>query len=327
MPTRAPSHEIVAGMIARPRQRRCGDLQEAFGARNRAIGRKSLRSNEFGDLGMLGRRLEILAHRQEIDPGGPHIVHHLMDLQPLLAQPDHHTRLGKDRGVELLDLFQQTQRRIITRTRPDRRVEPRHGFEIVIIDVGPRRDDRLDGAVRFVAKIRCQDFDRSRRRGPAQRLDHLDELAGAAILEIVAIDRGDDNVRQPEFGGGVRDMLRLGQIDGARHAGLDVAERAGARARIAQNHHGCVLLGPAFADIRASRFLAHRREVQAAHQLTRLVKTVTGRRLDTDPVGLAFARRADRQRLVHVRQIASVRAPRHPHPACIRRSEACAARA
>ena len=41
---------------------------------------------------------------------------------------------------------QQSQRGEIARARPDGRIEPRHGLEIVVEDVGPRGDHGLDGA-------------------------------------------------------------------------------------------------------------------------------------------------------------------------------------
>ena len=100
-----------------------------------------------------------------------------------------------------------------------------------------------------------------------QRLDHLDELAGAAVRQIVAVDRGDHDMGEAELGRGDRDMLGLERIDRARHAGLDVAEGAGAGAGVAEDHHRRVLLGPALADIGAGRFLADRGEVEPPHQL------------------------------------------------------------
>ena len=91
---------------------------------------------------------------------------------------------------------------------------------------------------------------------------------------------------QAQLGGGIGDMLRLEQVDRARHAGLDVAEGAGARAGVAQDHHRRVLLGPALADIGAGRLLAHGLKVQVAHQLGGFVIFGRGRRLDADPLGL-----------------------------------------
>ena len=123
----------------------------------------------------------------------------------------------------------------------------------------------------------------------AQRLDHLDELRRAAVGQIVAVDRGDDDMLEAQLGRRGRDMLGLERIDRARHAGLDVAEGAGAGAGVAEDHHRRVLLGPALADVRAGRFLAHRGEVELAHQPPRRVIAFADRRLDPDPVGLALA--------------------------------------
>ena len=75
---------------------------------------------------------------------------------------------------------------------------------------------------------------------------------------------------EAKLGSRGRNMLGLERIDRARHAGLDVAEGAGPRAGVAEDHHRRVLLGPAFADVRAGRLLAHGREVELAHQPARL---------------------------------------------------------
>ena len=110
----------------------------------------------------------------------------------------------------------------------------------------------------------------------------------AAVGQVVAVDRGDDDMLEAELGRGDRDMLGLERIDRARHPRLDVAEGAGAGAGVAEDHHRGVLLGPALADVRAGRFLAHGGEVEPAHQLAGLGEAGAGRRLDPDPVGLAL---------------------------------------
>ena len=123
-----------------------------------------MRRDELLDLGVARGRLEILAHGQEIDAGRAHVVHHLVDFEPLLAEPDHHARLGEDVRRLALDALEQPQRGIVTRARADRRIEPRHRFEIVVVDVGPGLDDRLDRALALVAEVGRQDFDRRARR-------------------------------------------------------------------------------------------------------------------------------------------------------------------
>ncbi len=164
---------------------------------------------------MLARRLQVLADGQEIDIGRAQIVHQLQDFVPLLAEADHDAGLGEHRGIEFLDPLQQADRMEIARARPHGEIVRRHRFEIVVEDVGPRRDDRFERAV-LAQEVRRQHLDRRSRAACADSADGVGEMLRAAIVEIVAIDRGDDDVGKPELGGGVGDMLRLGGIERLR---------------------------------------------------------------------------------------------------------------
>ena len=73
-------------------------------------------------------------------------------------------------------------------------------------------------------------------------------------------------------------------------AGAHVAERAGARAGVAHDHHGGVALRPALADVGAGGFLADGDEAVLAHQGAGLVVDRMVGRLDPDPGGLALDR-------------------------------------
>ena len=73
-----------------------------------------------------------------------------------------------------------------------------------------------------------------------------------------------------------------------RLAGGDVAERAGAGAGVAHDHHGGVALAPALADVGAGGFLAHGDQAVGAHQRAGLVVDRMGGRLHPDPGGLAL---------------------------------------
>lgn len=116
---------------------------------------------------------------------------------------------------------------------------------------------------------------------------------------------------------GFRDMRRLVRIDPARHAGLDVAESAGAGAGIAKDHDRRMLLGPALPDVRAGGFLADRVEFQVPHQLACFAIALGGRGLYPDPVrlalalGLGFGLR-DRGQIVHPAQIVACARPCQP---------------
>ena len=167
----------------------------------------------------------------------------------------------------------------------------------MIVNVGSGIDDRLDRDLALVAEVRREDFDRGRRRPLPQRLDHFDELRCPAIGQIVTVHRSHDDMLEPQLGGSGRDMLRLQRIHCARHAGLHIAEGAGAGAGVAKDHHRRVLLGPAFTDVGTRRFLADGGEIEFAHQPPRLMIAFADGRLDPDPVGLALLR--DRDGSVH----------------------------
>jgi hypothetical protein len=72
----------------------------------------------------------------------------------------------------------------------------------------------------------------------------------------------------------------IGRLEGVERAWLPsrhIAKSAGPCANRAHDHHGGVLLGPAFPDIWAGRLLAHRAEIVFADDLERLVVGGRGR--------------------------------------------------
>src|SRR5690606_17472169 len=88
-----------------------------------------------------------------------------------------------------------------------------------------------------------------------------------------------------------------------RLAGGDVAEGAGPGADRPEDHESGVLLLPAFAQIRAGRFLADGMQLEGAHQAARLGRLLRGRRLDPDPVRLAQHGRIRTMRLFRMAQM------------------------
>ncbi len=249
---------------------------------------------------MLAGRLQVLADGEEIHIGRAQVVHDLQDLLPLLAEADHQARLRDHGRIDLLHALQQAQRGEVARAGPDAQVKARHGLEVVVEDVGPRSHDRFDRA-RLAQEIGRQHLDRRLRRARADRADGLGEMLRTAILQIVTVDGGDDDVLEPEFRHGLGDVHRLLRIEGAGKSRGDVAERAGARADLAHDHHGGVPALPAFADIGAGGLLAHRGELVLAQDRLGLV---VGRRMrgnaHTDPVRLAQDRRIRLVRLLGV---------------------------
>ena len=268
------------------RQRRRRHHQEALGEGDGLERLEFVRRHEAHHRMMLAGRLQILPDGEEIDAGRAQVVHHLQHLVSLLAQAHHDAGLGEHRRVDLLDALQQPERGEIARARPHRQIERRHGFEIVVEHVGPRRDHLLDRAV-LAEEIRRQHLDRGGGAARADGADGLREMLRAAVGEIVAIDRGDHDVGEAELLRRLRDMHGLVRIERARQSGLDVAEGAGARAGVAQDHEGGVLLLPALADVGAAGLLAHGVQAVLAHDGVRRRIALGHRRLDADPVGLA----------------------------------------
>ena len=112
-------------------------------------------------------------------------------------------------------------------------------------------------------------------------------MRGAAVGEIVAVDRGDDDMGRPSLAAASATRAGSSASSARGRPVRDVAEGAGAGADVAHDHEGRVLLLPAFADVGAARLLADGDELVLAHQ--RLGRGVArrARRLGADPVGLA----------------------------------------
>jgi mono/diheme cytochrome c family protein len=115
----AQAGEIVARVIARPRERRGRHHQEALAIGRFLIGFEFVGMHEAVDGVVLRRRLQILADGQEIDIGRAHVVHDLQDGLPILAQAHHDAGFGEHRGVQFLDPLQQAQGMEIARAGPD----------------------------------------------------------------------------------------------------------------------------------------------------------------------------------------------------------------
>ena len=175
----------------------------------------------------------------------------------------------------------------IARARPHGQIARRHRFEIVVEDVGLRRDDRLDRAV-LAQEIGREHLDRRGRAARADRADGCAKCCAPPSAKIVAVDRGDDDVGKPELSPSPprRARARAGRARPG-NPGLDVAEGAGARAGVAHDHEGGVLLLPALADIGAAGLLAHGVQAVLAHDPAGLGKAARERRLDADPRRLA----------------------------------------
>ena len=151
-----------------------------------------------------------------------------------------------------------------------------HGRERLLLDAEEVGRQQLDGALR---QLRLQ------------RADHGGEVARAAILDVVAIDRRDDDVLQPHLRcrlGQAERLERVGRV--LRAARVDVAVAAGAGAGVTEDLERRRALAPALGDVRAARLLAHGVQARAVDQLLDVeVAAVGARRPHLHPRGTARA--------------------------------------
>ena len=278
--------EVFARMIGGARQRARRHHQKPFRACDRFQRFELVRRPEARHRRVLAARLQILADGEEIDIRRAKIVHHLHDLFARFAQAHHQSRFGEGARVDLLHPRQQPERGVIARARPHREIEPRHGFEIVIEHVGRRLHHRFDRAL-LAQEIGRQNLDRRVGRRRADGAHGSREMRRTAVVEIVAVDRGDHHMGEPELGNRGADILGLVGAKRPRQPGLHIAEGAGARAGVAHDHHGRVRLLPALADVGAAGLLAHRVQAMRAHDVARRLVAGAGGRLDANPGRLA----------------------------------------
>ncbi len=138
-------------------------------------------------------------------------------------------------------------------------------------------------------KIRGQRLDRGLRHARMDRAHAGRVMRGAAVGEVVAVDRGQHHVFEIHQRDRIGDVARFGMIEPAlRIAGADRAEPARARAHLAHQHQGRGAAAPAFADVRAFRFGADRVQLVAAHDVTHFLELAATRQPHAQPRRLAL---------------------------------------
>ena len=236
---------------------------------------------------VVAARRQILADGQHVDVVRAHVAHDLEDLLVRLAQADHQAALGRDVRHLFLEALEQRQAELVVGARARFLVQARHGLHVVVHDVGRRVLQDRQRLVQAAAEVGHQHLDLRLRRGLAGGADALGIVAGAAVAQVVAVDRGDDDVLQLECRDRLGQVGRLVHVQRIRAAVADVAERAAPGALVTHDHEGRGALAEAFADVRAARLLADGVQLVLAQDLLDLVEA-RGRAagLDADPVGL-----------------------------------------
>ena len=149
--------------------------------------------------------------------------------------------------------------------------------------LGPAGDDALDRAW-LAEKIGRQHLDR--RAGPlADRQHAAMKMLGAAVRQIIARDRSDDDVRQTQPGGRFGHALGLVLFDLLRLPLGDGAEAARPGADIAQDHERGRLLRVALHAVGAFGVVANRLQAQLLKQAGREVVGVPLGNVALQPAG------------------------------------------
>ncbi len=210
---------------------------------------------------MLRARLEVLADRDDVDAVFAQVAQRLHHLVVRLPEADDDSGL-RQHGVvgELLRAREEPQRLVVARLRAAHApVEAADGLDVVVEDLGPRGEHSLQSFLLHAQEVRRQHLDARIRQLRFQGANRRRVMAGAAVGDVVAVDRGDDDVLQAHLGGRVREAKRLERIRRVLgFAGMDVAVAARAGAGIAEDLEGRGATSPALGDIRAARLLADR---------------------------------------------------------------------
>src|SRR6185436_6723948 len=107
-----------------------------------------------------------------------------------------------------------------------------------------------------------------------------------AIAQIIPIRAGDDDILESHRSKRRRKMNRLLSVGCERAAVSHVAERAAARAQVAENHERRGSFPEALTDIRAGGFFAHRMQLVLAQNLLDFMEPLAGWCLYANPVRL-----------------------------------------
>ncbi len=236
-------------------------------------------------VGVAGR--EVLADGEHVDVVRAHVAQHLQHFFVGLAQAHHDAALGRDAGVQRLELFQQAQRKLVVAARACLLVQARRGFQVVVEHVG--RGGLQNGQGFFVAatEVGHQHLNLGAGGVGADLRDAIGKVLGAAVAQVVAVHAGDDHVFELHARHGLRQLERLARVQWVGAAVAHVAKGAAARALVAHDHEGGGAVAEAFADVGAAGFLAHGGELGLAQDVFDLVEARAGAAgLDADPVGL-----------------------------------------
>src|SRR3954452_20881957 len=261
--------DLVASVVARSDERRGFDVLEA------ECERLDIHLGEFigvvialeGEV--LECRPQVLTDGQDVHVGRAQRLERLRQLHPRLAESDHQARLRVngigDLGGHLLGTTQDVQAAVPPSALADGLLEPLHGLEVVVEDVGTSVHHRPEPVVRPI-EVGDEHLDAHLwRRRPHPR-DGLRKDARTAVGQVVACDRRHNDVLEPQRPDRLGNATRLVCVEPRGAARLHGTETAGPRARVAEDHDRRGALVPTLPDVRAVGLFADRVQVEAAKE-------------------------------------------------------------
>ena len=139
--------------------------------------------------------------------------------------------------------------------------------------------------VQPATKVGRQDFDIGVGRQCPDVLDAFNEMAGAAVVQIIAVNRGDDDVIEFHQCDVLGKAFRLVEVQRVWTPRANVTEPAAPRTFVAHDHEGCRAFAPALADVGAGGLFAPRHQFVGAHNVLDLPEAACGwQQLDANPV-------------------------------------------
>ncbi len=189
-----------------------------------------------------------------------------MQLGERLTQPHHYAGFGHHPGRKRLGVLEQTQRALVAGAGADHAIEPRHGFGVVVENVGLGVKHDLESFIQTL-KVGDQDFDPAAGSHLTNLADGFGKHARAAPIVVIAIDAGDDRMPQAESGNCFGNPRRLLPVDGPRLAFGHGAEATVAGADVAEKHKRGGAMVPALAYVGALGRFADRMQAQSTGQL------------------------------------------------------------
>src|SRR2546425_27368 len=238
---------------------------------------------------------QVLADREDVRPLGDDVAHRPHDLISRLAEADHDPALAHELRRALFRATEHLERARIAGLRPDARVEPLHGLDVVVQDLRFLVEDGVERAG-VADEVGDEHLDGRAGRLAPDLPDRRREERGAAVRELVAVDARDDGVAERHVRDGRTDARGLALVDDARPAGLHGAEAARPRARVAKDHERRGPRAPALGHVRAVRLLADRVKGFRPDEAAQVLVLGPHREADLEPLGTSAIDRHDRVR-------------------------------